>query len=155
MMQRTAACFRRKRARADTATAHWGGMEGRGEEDYGVCADAQDMKIDGVLENVLEVNQDEEYEADEWVFGRWLDGDNVRSATWRKNWTCSSLPLGECVEKTGRQPKPTKWVDVNKGTVQNQFIRSRPDRSDPFAAMPLWGGRMLFRIVVRRCREKP
>ena len=49
-----------------------------------------------------------------------------RSATWRKNWTCSPpATSGECVEGTGRPPISTKWVDVNKGTVQNQIIRSR------------------------------
>ena len=34
----------------------------------GVCAGAEDMKIDGVLVNGLVVNQDDEYAADEWVF---------------------------------------------------------------------------------------
>ena len=73
----------------------------------------------------------------------------------------------ECVEETGRPPISTKWVDVNKGTVQNQIIRSRlvardfrvkgeSDRSDLFAAMPpLEAKRMLFRMAVRRIREMP
>ena len=71
----------------------------------------------------------------------------------------------ECVEETGRPPISTKWVDVNKGMVQNQIIRSRlvardfrvkgeSDRSDLFAAMPpLEAKRMLFRMAVRRCRR--
>ena len=50
----------------------------------GVCAGPEDMKVDRVIVNGLEVNQDEEYAADEWVFdelsGRWLDGDKVAEA---------------------------------------------------------------------------
>ena len=72
----------------------------------------------------------------------------------------------ECVAETGRPPISTKLVDVNKGTVQNQIIRSflvaqdfrvknESDTSDLFATMPpLEDKRMLFRMAVRRCREK-
>ena len=144
----------------------------------GVCAGAEDMKIDGVLVNGLEVNQHEEYAADEWVFdelsGRWLDGDKVAEARSEEiGYTEKELDMfvpatwEECVEESGRPPISTKWVDVDKGTVQNQIIRSRLvvrdfrvkgecDRSDLFAAMPpLEAKRMLFRMAVRRCREKP
>ena len=73
----------------------------------------------------------------------------------------------ECVAETGKPPIWTKWVDVNRGTAPNQIIRSRlvaqdfrfkgeSERSDLFAAMPpLEAMRMLFRMSVRRCREKP
>ena len=143
-----------------------------------VCAGAEDMKIDGVLVNGLEVNQDEEYAADKWEFdelsGRWLDGDKVTEVRSEEiSYTEKELDMlvpatwEECVEETGRPPISTKWVDVNKGTVQNQIIRSRlvardfrvqgeSDTSDLFAAMPpLEAKRMLFRMAVRRCREKP
>ena len=72
----------------------------------------------------------------------------------------------ECVAETGKPPISTKWVDVNKGTVQNQCIRSKlvsrdfrvkseSNRSDLFAAMPpLEAKGMLLRMAVRRCREK-
>ena len=50
----------------------------------GVCAGAEDMKIDGVLVNGFEVNQDEEFAPDDCVFdelsGRWLDEDKVAEA---------------------------------------------------------------------------
>ena len=94
----------------------------------GVRAGAEDMKIDGVLVNGLEVNQDEEYVADEWVFDE-LSAPRPgtrRSATWTKNWTCSSPPLGKsAVAETGRPPISTTWVDVNKGVVQNPINRCR------------------------------
>ena len=73
----------------------------------------------------------------------------------------------ECVAETGKPSISTKWVDVDKGTVQNQIIRSRliardfcvkgeSERSDLFAAMPpLEAKCMLLRIWVRRCRQKP
>ena len=77
----------------------------------------------------------------------------------------------ECVAETGKPPISAKWVDVNKGTVQNQIIRSKlvlvaqgfcvkgeseSERSDLFAAMPpLEAKRMFLRMAVRRCREKP
>ena len=135
------------------------------------------MKIEWVLVNGLEVNQDEEYAADEWLFdelsGRWLDVDKVIEARsedtgYMEKELDMFVPATweECVKETGRPPISIKWVDVDKGTVQNQIIRSRlvardfrvkgeSDRSDLFAAMPLLEAkRMLFRIAVRRCREK-
>ena len=79
--------------------------------------------------------------------------------------------LEECVAETGKPPISTEWVDVNKGTVQNQITRSKlvlvaqgfrvrggseSERSDLFAAVPpLEAKRMFLRIAVRRCREKP
>ena len=144
----------------------------------GVCAGAEDMKIDGVLVNGLDVNQDEDFAADEWVFdelsGRWLDGDKVAEARSEEiGYVNKDLYLfvpatwEECVAETGKPSISTKWVDVDKGTVQNKIIRSRlvardfcvkgeSERSDLFAAMPpLKAKRMLLRIGVRRCREKP
>ena len=57
------------------------------------------------------------------------------------------VDLEECFEKTGRAPVSTKWVDVNKGTDDDEEIRCRwvardfkpkgeKDRCDLFAAMP-------------------
>ena len=53
----------------------------------------------------------------------------------------------ECFSKTGRPPVDTKWVDVNKGTLQDSVIRCRlvardfkpkgePARGDLFATVP-------------------
>ena len=128
----------------------------------GGCAGAEDMKIDGVLVNGLEVNQDEEYEADEWVFedlsGRWLDGDKVAEAQsedigYMEKELDMFVPANweECVAETGRPPISTKWVDVNKDTVRNQIIRSKlvardfrvkgeSDRSDPLCGDAAFGG---------------
>ena len=110
--------------------------------------------------NRLEVNQDEEYAADEREFdelsGRWLDGDKVTDArseeiSYMEKELDMFVPATweECVEETGRPPISTKWVDVNKGTVQNQIIRSRlvardfrvkdeSDRSDPLRRCRFW-----------------
>ena len=112
-----------------------------------------------------------EYAADEWVFdelsGWWLDGDKVAEAMEKELDMFVPATWEECVEESGRPPISTKWVGVDKGTVQNQIIRSRlvardfrvkgeSDRSDLFAAMPpLEAKRILFRMAVRRCREKP
>ena len=93
-----------------------------------------------------------EYAADEWVFdelsGRWMDGDKVADA-WSEEIGYMEKDLD--VAETGRPPISTKWVDVNKGAVQKQIIRSKlvlvaqgfcvkgesePERSDLFAAMP-------------------
>ena len=94
------------------------------------------MKIDGVLVHRLEVNQDEENAVGEWVFdelsGRWLDEHKVAVA-WSEEVGHKEKHLDmfvpatceECVAETGMPPISTKWVEVNKGTVQNQTIGSR------------------------------
>ena len=154
----------------------------RVKEDAENAAETPDRILerpDGDIEmGSLEVNQDEEFVADEWVFdelsGQWLDAEKVTEgrreeiehmegeldmfipATWE-----------ECMEKTGRPPITTKWVDVNKGTPKCQVVRSRlvardfkhkgeSARFDLFAAMPpLEAKRMLLRMAIRRCRERP
>ena len=82
----------------------------------GVCAGAEDMKIDGVLVNGLEVNQDEEYAADEWVFDELNPRPGARrSATWRKNWTCSPPPLGMSASRrrAGCRYRPS-WLTLTR-----------------------------------------
>ena len=74
------------------------------------------------------------------------------------------VPLSECWEATGKPPIDTRWVDVNKGTVDDPDLRCRlvardfkpkgeRDRGDLFAAMPpLEAKKLLFH---RAAMQKP
>ena len=57
------------------------------------------------------------------------------------------VDVSECYEVTGKAPVTTKWVDLNKGTMDKPDVRCRlvardfkpkgeKDRADLFAAMP-------------------
>ena len=37
----------------------------------------------------------------------------------------TKVPIKECLEKTGKQPIQTMWIDVNKGDNTNPNYRSR------------------------------
>ncbi len=72
----------------------------------------------------------------------------------------------ECLEKTGKPPITTKWVDVNNGTSEEMIVRSRlvardfklkgeAARFDLFPAMPpLEAKCVLFLMAVRQNREQ-
>ena len=76
------------------------------------------------------------------------------------------VPVEECWEKTGKAPTSTRWVDVNKGTVEKPDVRCRlvardfkpkgeRDREDLFAAMPpLESKKLLFQKAIRENRER-
>ena len=76
------------------------------------------------------------------------------------------VPVEECWEKTGKAPTSTRWVDVNKGTVEKPDARCRlvardftpkgeKDREDLFAAMPpLESKKLLFQKAIRENRER-
>ena len=52
------------------------------------------------------------------------------------------VDIAECLEITGRAPISTRWVDVNKGSMESPNVRCR---SDIFAAMPpLEAKKLLF-----------
>jgi hypothetical protein len=72
----------------------------------------------------------------------------------------------ECLEKTGKLPITTKWIDVNKGRSEKPIIGPRlvardvrlkgeAARFDLCGHAALEAKRMLFLIAVRRNREKP
>ena len=125
----------------------------------------------------LEINQEDEIEVDEWApqefWDQELDGEKVAEARTEEIQYMEGLGMfvpssrEECVAKTGKQPITTKWVDVNKGTSQEEIIRSRlvardfkikgeAARFDLFAAMPpLEAKRMLLQMAVRRSRDRP
>ena len=62
----------------------------------------------------------------------------------RKHNVYVKVPITECIEKTGRKPIATRWVDINKGDDVNPNYRSRivaqefndHKRDDLFAATP-------------------
>jgi hypothetical protein len=74
-------------------------------------------------------------------------------------------PIEECVKKTGKKPIPVRWVDANRGTEEEQDIRSRlvardfkgkdGSRDDLFASTPpLEGMRMLCTKAVAPSRKR-
>ena len=75
------------------------------------------------------------------------------------------VDITECLERTGRPPISTRWVDVNKGSTESPNVRCRlvardfkpkgqKDRSDIFAAMPpLEAKKLLFRQAVGGRKE--
>ena len=75
------------------------------------------------------------------------------------------VDIAECLEITGRPPISTRWVDVNKGSMESPNVRCRlvardfkpkgeKDRSDIFAAMPpLEAKKLLFRKAVGGRKE--
>ena len=76
------------------------------------------------------------------------------------------VPVEECWEKTGKAPTSTRWVDVNKGTVEKPDVRCRlvardfkpkgeKDREDLFAAMPpLESKKLIFQKAIRENKER-
>ena len=74
--------------------------------------------------------------------------------------------IEECVEKTGKRPISTKWVDVNKGTKERPDIRCRlvardfrtkgeGARDDLFAATPpLEAKRFLIRTAAATWKSR-
>ncbi len=74
-------------------------------------------------------------------------------------------PIEECVKRTGKKPITVRWVDTNKGTKEEQEIRSRlvardvkakdGNRDDLFASTPpLEGLRMLCSKAVSPSRKR-
>ena len=66
------------------------------------------------------------------------------------------MPTAECLQRTGKRPLGSRWVDVNKGDRTNPDVRSRLvareiayHRNDDFyaATPPLEALRMLLSIV--------
>jgi hypothetical protein len=70
------------------------------------------------------------------------------------------VPIEQCWQATGKDPISTKWVDINKGTVDKPDVRCRlvardfkpkgeSNRADLFAAMPpLESKKLLFQKAV-------
>ena len=124
----------------------------------------------------LELNQEDEYEADQWalddITGQWLDAEKVTAARKEEVQYMGKLSMfepstwEEYIAKTGKPPITTKWIDVNKGSAEEPIVRSRlvardfrlkgeAARFDLIAAMPpLEAKRMLFLMAVRRNRER-
>ena len=63
----------------------------------------------------------------------------------QKHSVYQKVPIAKCIERTGRRPIGTRWVDINKGDDENPNYRSRivaqefnnHKRDDLFAATPL------------------
>jgi hypothetical protein len=106
------------------------GKRTRDDDDAGGASAKTDVPMGS-----LELTQEEEFEADEWalgdVVGQWLGSGKV--AAERKDEVQYMAKLSmlepakweECLEKTGKPPIPTKWIDVDKGTSEELIIRSR------------------------------
>jgi len=62
----------------------------------------------------------------------------------RKHSVYKKVPIAQCIERTGRRPIGTRWVDINKGDDEHPNSRSRivaqesnnHKRDDLFAATP-------------------
>ena len=74
-------------------------------------------------------------------------GHGEGSEFMRKIALFEEVDVGECYEVTGKAPATTKWVDLNKGTMDKPDVRCRlvardfkpkgeKYRADLFAAMP-------------------
>ncbi len=124
----------------------------------------------------MTINQEEDPEFEEWgrrrLTGAMLDARRVREARFEEVEFMKSLGVfepstrDERMQRTGRAPITTKWIDAEKGSGGNAQVKSRlvapdfrtkgdGDRVGLFAVMPpLEAKRMLFRMV-RKAREHP
>ena len=63
--------------------------------------------------------------------GRTLDPTKVEEARneelngVRKHKVYIKVPTPQCIERTGRRPVGTRWIDINKGDDENPSYRSR------------------------------
>ena len=113
------------------------------EDELSIC----DMEVND------EGGSDERGEFVDERTGKPLDPSKVREARleelrlMRQIPLYDKVPVEECWGNTGRAPISTKWLDVNKGTDDQQDVRSRlvardfkpkgdRDFEDLFAAMP-------------------
>ena len=126
------------------------------------------MDVGGIDVGNLELNVEAD-EFEEWGHEEWEDGEfdpeSLREARneevqfMKKLGVWEPATWEECVQKTGRPPITTKWVDVDKGRDGEVLVRSRlvardfkvkgDDRGfDVFAATPpLELKRLLFRMA--------
>ena len=110
------------------------------------------------------------------VNGGYLDSEGVLKARQlemeyiHKQGVWKRVPLDQCIQETGKQPIPLKWVDTNKGDHTNPNLRSRlvvkdikarkgpEDQLDPamlFSAMPpLEAVRILTSMLMSKQRSK-
>ena len=120
------------------------------------------VDIDEMMELFEENGLPDEYAWDD-VLGGYLEPNLVRAARQeevdfmqaRGIWEESSEE--ECWRLTGKGPISVRWVDTNKGTIEEPAIRSRmvardfkgkdKDREDLFAATPAWE---LKRVLMAR-----
>ena len=101
---------------------------------------------------------DEEGDGMEWrdwdawddVTGTRLDPGMVRTARqeemdeYRKHGVYFKVPKEQCRQRTGKEPIPVRWIDINKGDEENPEYRSRlvakeikrDQRDDMFADTP-------------------
>ena len=153
--------FKRKRAEESTSSG-----------DVTSVNDDVTMQVNG-----LDVNQEMEFQADEWavddISGKALDTRAVVDA--RDEELSYMEDLGvfersteeECVRMTGKMPTTTRWVDTDKGMDDQVLVRSRlvardfknkgeSGRFDLYAAMPpIEAKRMIFRMAVEMNGREP
>ena len=79
----------------------------------------------------------EEKEDNQWIefgddiSGKPLNGQSVRKARdkeveyIRKSKLYDIVPLSDCFRDTGKKPIAGRWVDINKGDLINEIVRSR------------------------------
>ena len=69
------------------------------------------------------------------------------------------VPIKECINKTGKMPIGTRWIDINKGDKETPEYRSRlvakeikrDSRKDVFAATPpIEAKRLLFSMATTK-----
>ena len=139
----------------------------------------EDKRI--ALNNVFAINEEEDLQFEdymqdaEWalddISGHAIDPKKVREAQAEELTFVKSMPvyvevdIEECIERTGKQPISTKWVDVLKkvdgvATVRSRWVardfkvKGDKDREDLFAAMPpLEAKKLLFRMAARTCQK--
>ena len=99
--------------------------------------------------------------------GEYLDPELARRARleeiqfMKKIGLFEEVPVEQCCEMIGKDPITTKWVDIDKGTVDRPDVRCRlvardfkpkgeRDRGDLFAAMPpLESKKLLFQKAIK------
>ena len=109
-----------------------------------VCEDIDEHKfIQEIIHNTSEFYDD--------INGKPLDSKLVQEARAEeiagacKHGVWNKVPIAECLQRIGRAPIGTRWVDINKGDSSNLIYRSRlvgrefkghDHRDDLFAATP-------------------
>ena len=114
-----------------------------------ICSFSQNQQLSASVEQYLsEIKQLHKFIDDRTV--KTLDSVKVFQARKEdlsevhKHSVYKKVPITQCIERTGRKPIGTRWVDINKGDDENPNYRSRivaqefnsHKRDDLFAATP-------------------
>ena len=146
------------------------------DSDGDVCVSVVEDLVEEWVEEIQEVclksMNEEEENAGAWddVHGGDLPPEEVAAARneevgyMKKRGIWHEVPIQECWNETGKAPVSVRWVDVNKGGLQEMIVRSRlvardfkgmdNHRDDLFAETPpLEGKRLLISRAATRRRD--